>query len=277
MRFLKSLLILSLIASGIFLQSCDESDPVSDQMDHFEAVGLRIYSSGALVLEYYKGTVNDTLFAPVGGIGDHMEVKFLKDGKAEVDPPSDSDKSFAFEIENTSMLEIYQHPGEEGGYEFHLKGLQQGDTRMKFKILHNGHPDFTTDWIPVHIETQAGSHGEPVGLRIKDEATSNPLITVDSTGNVFGTIVVAAGDSTDHLVAFFFDSNGVEFQPDVAMHTLYYAITDTTIAGIEPPSQAEPWAFKIIGKTAGASGLNLGIYHDTTLAKTFTTVPITVN
>ena len=59
------------------------------------------------------------------------------------------------------MLEVWQHEGEEGGFEFHLRGLKIGVTEIEFFILHNGHSDYRSGLFPVVIEPQDGAAGEP--------------------------------------------------------------------------------------------------------------------
>ena len=50
------------------------------------------------------------------------------------------------------MVEVWQHPGEEGGYEFHLRGKKSGETTIEFKVNHDGHADFTSGDVKIVVQ-----------------------------------------------------------------------------------------------------------------------------
>lgn len=146
-RRILSFLILAL---SIFVFSCKD-DPLEPKMDHFEAEGIVFYQSGIKVAEIFRGVTQDTLFAQVGQTSVHFEVKFFDSNKNEMDPPDHTKQPFAWEIQDTSIVGTWQHPGEEGSYEFHLVGKQLGTTNMEFFIMHEGHADFRSGKIPVKV------------------------------------------------------------------------------------------------------------------------------
>lgn len=144
----KNILLFTVLT--LFLISCKD-DPLEPNMDHFEAEGIVFYQSGIKVGEIFRGVTQDTLFARVGETSPHFEVKFYNSNKDELDPPNADAKPFAWEIQDTNFVTVWQHPGEEGGYEFHLVGKQQGLTNIEFFIMHEGHPDFRSGKIAVKV------------------------------------------------------------------------------------------------------------------------------
>jgi len=145
----KSILLLFMI-TGLILVSCKD-DPLEPDIDHFEAEGIVFYQSGIKIGEIFRGITQDTLFARVGETSVHIEVKFFDTNKNELDPPDHSKQPFSWEIQDTTIVGIWQHPGEEGSYEFHLVGKQNGITNIEFFIMHEGHADFRSGKIPVKV------------------------------------------------------------------------------------------------------------------------------
>lgn len=151
MNYSRSLLFFIIIFSFSIL-GCSEDDLVTPQEEHFEAIGIVFFTSGIQIASILRGETSDTLKVALGQDSDHIDVKFYNEDEVIVDPPSDTEKTFAWEIDDESILEIHQHEGEEGGFEFHLEGLVQGVTQVEFFIDHEGHHDFRSGKIPVAIE-----------------------------------------------------------------------------------------------------------------------------
>lgn len=147
---LKKSILFILTFSVILFVSCKD-DPLEPDMDHFEAEGIVFYQSGIKIGEIFRGVTQDTLSARVGETSVHIEVKFLDPNKNELDPPDHTKQPFAWEIQDTTIVSIWQHPGEEGSYEFHLVGKQTGITNIEFFIMHEGHADFRSGKIPVKV------------------------------------------------------------------------------------------------------------------------------
>ncbi len=139
-----------ILTFSVTLFSCKD-DPLEPDMDHFEAEGVVFYQSGIKVAEIFRGITQDTLFAVVGQITSHFEVKFYNANKQEMDPPDHIVQPFAWELQDTSIVGVWQHPGEEGSYEFHLEGKQLGLTQIEFFIMHEGHADFRSGKLPIKV------------------------------------------------------------------------------------------------------------------------------
>lgn len=154
MNFKKLILyaFIILLPAVFFLNGCKDSDPVTPPEEHFEAIGIVLYQSGIQVLSILRGQTSDTLFAQVDSLSSGYDVKFYDENENIINPPDDEDITFGWTIDNPSLVEVYQHPGEEGGYEFHLRGLAAGTTKIEFMLVHGGHADFRSGKITVAVE-----------------------------------------------------------------------------------------------------------------------------
>ncbi len=145
------LILLFVLLSG---SSC-EDDPISSPTEHFEAVGIIIYSSGVKVFDYFgpdydptASAIDDTIKIQTG-LTPRWEAKFYDENRIEIESPVDPDNSFGAQIDNANLLNIQWNAGEEGSFSFYLNGLMPGSTKIKFQILHGDHPDFET--LPVVV------------------------------------------------------------------------------------------------------------------------------
>ncbi len=267
------LLILSLISILLFTVACNE-DPIAPQETHLKAIGMVFYTSGIEVARIMKGATNDTLSAPTNGLSDHYDIQFIDEDEKIIPPPSSATKTLAWEFDDNSIADVWQHADEQGAFEFHLKGLQTGETNVEFFVMHNDHSDFRSGKIPVKIEDKSGTTGVPIGLELNDEESGNILISINKT-QVVGQLSVNNSDTTNHLIVNFFDSKNNHFQPSVPPHALLVEVTDTNIVGITGLEVSEPWAFKLIGLNTGSTTITIKILHNGNVGVTFE--PITVN
>jgi hypothetical protein len=244
-----------IIAFGIILSAlypgCKEDNIVVPPADHYDAEGMMILNESLTDTVYYvfRGVAKpgmDTLKAPLGSLTPHWKVYFLDDNAQRLNPPTDPDKSFGWDITNPAVVEVFQDPGDR--WDFHLRGLSLGQTTMRFKILHAGHADFTTPFIPVIVDTSIS--GDATGIKIIDE-DSGELLYRDSSGVITGSLSVAFGDTSDHMVVYFLDKGGNTFQPPSPPHSLGFEVADENILGIDPPGADEPYAFRLIGRNLG--------------------------
>ena len=276
---LSKFILLLAALSLIILPACsdDDDNPLAPEEEHFEAVGIIFFSSGIQIAQILRGTATGELEAPVGGLSDHISVKFYDEDDNVIDPPENEEMSFSWEIEDETVVEVFQHEGEEGDFEFHLRGLKEGHSDIEFFVLHDDHADYRSGTIEVHVEDDSHAHGEPVGLKIVDEESGNVLATVNADGSVTGSLTLAAGTTTDHLEVKFFDEGGVEFQPEAPPHSLGITTANTSVVGITGQEAEEPWAFKLQGLSAGTTTITLSILHDGAVEETFAAINVTVN
>lgn len=269
----KVILILSLITILLFTASCEE-DPIAPQEEHLKAIGMVFYTSGIEVARIIKGVTSDTLTAPTGGLSDHIDIKFIDEEEKEFSPLSTATQTLAWEFENNSIADVWQHEGEEGSFEFHLKGLETGETNVEFFVMHNDHSDYRSGKIPVKVKNESGTTGVPIGLELSDEASGNLLISISNT-QVVGQLNVNNSDTTNHLEVEFFDSQDNHFQPAVPPHSLLVEVADESVVGITGQEENEPWAFKVVGLKTGSTTITIKILHDGNVGVSFE--PITVN
>ncbi len=245
--------------------------------EHFEAIGMQFSNSGIELARILRGVTTDTLEAPLGAISDHFEIKFFNEDEQLIDPPDGEHYTLGWEITDESKLAVWQHEGEEGGFEFHLRGLAEGVTTIEFFVVHEGHNDFRSGQIPVEIHHDEHAHGEPVGFKVIDEDSGNILVTANADGTVTGTLNLNNGETTDHLEVEFFDENGVEFQPQAPPHGLFIESANTNIVTITGQEEEEPYAFKLTGVAAGTTTITIGVMHDGSLEESFSPVTVNVN
>ena len=251
--------------------------------EEFEAEGLVIIESGYRFFRYFMGEIDsgegraEVLEAPIG-LTPHWRIMFLDENGDEIDPPEDPEFTFGWTIADPGILEVHQDEGDEGSFDFHLRGLQEGETTIVLKVDHDGHTDFSTQPIPVHMESKEGQHGEPVGVRLKEEDSGEVLVEapVAGEGTASATLSVAIGDTTDHVATFFFDEHDMEFQPEAQDETLGIAVADTSLLGLDPPVAPEYWAFRLIGKKAGTTTITLTILHDGEAEDTFAPISVAI-
>ena len=136
--------------SVAILSACSEDDPVTPPTDHEEAIGMVLYSSGVKVFSILRGVTTDTLRAETNVLSDHYEVRFYDEDENVFEADAEH-HSLSWAIADTTIVQVVQEAGEEGAFEFHLRGKTQGKTTIEFFILHEGHSDFRTGSIPVVV------------------------------------------------------------------------------------------------------------------------------
>lgn len=269
----KIVLLISFLTLIIFTISCEE-DPIAPQEEHLKAIGMVFYSSGIEVARIVKGITDDTLSVTTDGLSDHLDIKFIDEEENEVPPPSTETQTLAWEFEDNSIADIWQHEGEEGYFAFHLQGLQAGETNIEFFVMHNDHSDFRSGNIPIKVIDDSETTGIPIGLELSDETSNNILVSITNT-QVVGELNVNSSDSTNHLIVEFFDSQNNHFQPTAPPHSLFLEVADESIVGISGIDEIEPWAFKVVGLRTGSTTITIKILHDGNVGVSFE--PITVN
>ncbi len=146
-------IVFFVIVISLTITSCSkDDDPLSPSEEHFEAIGMVIYdASGKMTVKILRGETTDTLNAETGKRSDHFTVKFYNEDEVLVDAPEDEHHSFAAQIDDITIAKLWQHEGEEGGFEFHIDGLKSGITNIEFFIEHEGHADYRTGKIPLKV------------------------------------------------------------------------------------------------------------------------------
>ncbi|MEQ9568739.1 MAG: hypothetical protein RLN75_01000 [Longimicrobiales bacterium] len=135
------------------LGACDD-DPVGNEDEHQEPVGLVISTGGVDLVTVNGATVTGSLSVDAGQETAHLDVAFL-DEDGDRFTPEDADEWLRVTIANPAVAEWEQdEPGEFGG---HLHGESAGTTTAVFDLMHgavnssSAHPDYTSPPVPVVI------------------------------------------------------------------------------------------------------------------------------
>ena len=311
LAFQKLWILFALFSITLTVGCDDDDDPVSPHGDHFEAVGVYIKSSGVKLFDYYGPDLsnpNDVLGPLQLNVGDngHWHFNFYDSNKEIIDGPDDTDKFLVIEIKDTSVVEVWdahndiskivesngwiQFHFNSGVYEGHMKGISaNGDTRMRVKVFHVDHYDFTSPEIQVQVLNQVTTN-----LAKLFENTTELTVSYldDSSLNSYYSATFsdtlklsAAGSKT--LEAKFFKATmtetqsgydiqeGAQFSPPVPVHSLKVISSDENIVSIDQTGLGD-WEFKITGNNAGSCNITAYIYHDDLVGKAFHSIPVTV-
>jgi hypothetical protein len=142
------------------LQGCkDESNPSIPPSQHFEPEGwllindafqpLLVIWKGEIVSEWQGSQIQDVIYAPSNGLSDHYNIRFLDKDSNLMNPPSDSDYSMGWSLSDTTT--VFFIPDEAGGWGFHLEGRSSGTSSIELQVIHAGHVDLRTPFIPIII------------------------------------------------------------------------------------------------------------------------------
>ncbi|MFA7327407.1 MAG: hypothetical protein WC121_12125 [Candidatus Kapaibacterium sp.] len=164
MKLINSAILFSILFFSFLFVSCDNSDSVTPSENHFEAAGYIIKNEAdSTVFKVLKGQVDNTIaetFVLMLADGSHKyTVEFLDEEGNNIGIPEHDDHGeteeeeeheeheLNFEIEdiNLAQFDITE-------WEINLSPLKVGKTNFRIQILHEGHPDFTSPYVPMEIK-----------------------------------------------------------------------------------------------------------------------------
>ena len=151
--FKRSMSALSIFALALFMASCgDDDNPVEPDYhdDHAEAIGLIVRDSGAEIVRVESGQVIGDIEVGHGTETSLLSVRFIAEDGDLFTPDEDDDYALGWEIADESIAEVEQH-AEDGAWNFHILGLEEGETTIRIKINHEGHVDFVSPKIEIHV------------------------------------------------------------------------------------------------------------------------------
>ena len=146
---------ISIIAMSFALLAAgcgDDDNPVNAHQgeEHAEAVGLIIRNSGAEIIRYENGKISGEIDVGHGKETALLSVRFIaEDGDLFTPDPIDG-FSLGWEIADETVAEVDWHQ-EDGAWAFHIVGLADGKTTVRLKIMHEGHADFVSMPIEIHV------------------------------------------------------------------------------------------------------------------------------
>lgn len=127
-----------------------EDDHDHETGEHVEATGMVIKSSTGTQIAKQSGlTTSDTLVFQIGKT-ENLKISFLdEDGKELPDSSLEEGVYLAWTIQDSTKLSI---TNEKFSFSFAATGKgSEGNTKIEFRLMHMGHPDFTSVWFPVKI------------------------------------------------------------------------------------------------------------------------------
>ncbi|MER3329091.1 MAG: hypothetical protein RIF34_05880 [Candidatus Kapaibacterium sp.] len=160
-------LFLFVILFSLFLISCDDTETVTPSEEHFEAAGYIIKNEiDSTVFKVLKGQVDNTISASfvlmLADGSSKYTIEFLdEDGnnigvpeheehgahEEEEEHEDQEEHELSFEIEDMTLAQIDIHE-----WELDITPLLVGKTNCRIQILHEGHPDFTSPYVPFEIK-----------------------------------------------------------------------------------------------------------------------------
>ena len=145
-----------------WLPGCgDEPEPVAEMPEPAteltEAIGLIIRDSGAEIVRVESGEVTGEIEVGHGKETALLSVRFIAEDGDLFTPDEADDFSLGWEIADESIAEV-EHHAEDGAWAFHILGLEEGETTIHIKINHEGHSDFVSPEIEIHVSE--GGPGE---------------------------------------------------------------------------------------------------------------------
>lgn len=135
----------------LFVLSACTNSTGSEEEEHSDPEGFRLKMNGATLVEQLPGgsLTGEIELAP-GEESDLITIQFLDDDGDEFQPDK-PEYSLGYEFEDEGIAEFEQHT-EDGKWSFHIHAEAAGITDLHLKLMHNGHSDFTTLDIHVHVE-----------------------------------------------------------------------------------------------------------------------------
>jgi len=138
-----------IIAFALFsLFGCSDSNPVSGDEHHFEAVGCYVIQNTDTLIYYVNGIVKGEISVNSGSTSPLLLLRFISED-GDIGVPEEEEQSLSWEIANNSLAEASLDDNNDWG--FRISGLNQGSTTIVITILHGEHPDFVSKPFPLII------------------------------------------------------------------------------------------------------------------------------
>lgn len=142
-----------LLITGLFA-ACSNSTSSEDD-DHSEPAGFVLKLNGQNVVTQSPGSTTVTgEFELETGEETALITIFFLDEDGDEFQPDEPEFSLGAEFEDEGIAEFEQHE-EDGKWKFHIHAEAEGITEMTLMLMHNGHSDFETQEIHVHVEAPA--------------------------------------------------------------------------------------------------------------------------
>ncbi|RNC85622.1 MAG: hypothetical protein ED557_02285 [Balneola sp.] len=140
--------LLFLLVSGL-LVACSNS--TSSEEEHSDPEGFRLKMNGETVVEQLPGGTLTGEFELEPEEETALITIFFLDDDGDEFQPDEPEYSLGAVFEDEGIAEFEQHE-EDGVWSFHIHAEAEGITDLTLQLMHNGHSDFNTQAIHVHVE-----------------------------------------------------------------------------------------------------------------------------
>lgn len=127
-----------LLGGALLLSSCKKSSH-----DHIDAFGMAIFENNVQVAIQQGGTVSYTngshILLEEGQVTSPMTVRFL-DQNGDFIVIEDDD--YFLRIQNSNPVAVNAPLVEGESWQFRLAGLNEGESQLRFELMHVNHADF---------------------------------------------------------------------------------------------------------------------------------------
>ncbi|PKL80585.1 MAG: hypothetical protein CVV25_03520 [Ignavibacteriae bacterium HGW-Ignavibacteriae-4] len=151
MKLINSAILFSILFFSFLFVGCDNSDSVTPSENHFEAAGYIIKNEAdSTVFKVLKGQVDNLIaesFTLMFADGSQIySIEFLDENGDNISVP-DEEHTLLFEMEDNTFANFNITE-----WMININLLKVGKTNFRIQILHEGHPDFTSPYVPMEIK-----------------------------------------------------------------------------------------------------------------------------
>ncbi|MBK8233802.1 MAG: hypothetical protein IT349_16430 [Candidatus Eisenbacteria bacterium] len=223
------------------------------------------------------------LLAPVGGVNDSIDVRFVSPDRLLFAPEGEP-YTLGWEITDPSLVEVEVDPLDP--WRVLIRGKVAGTTTVRWKILHEGHSDYTSGPIPltVHVPNagDAGSADFVLKLNGVWVATGRDGVlfseTCGSRPPAVNLLTAAVGDTTDlfNFQRLTEDCRGEDY--DDAEYSLLFEFENGCMGGTvnHPEHWGEITLFHLVGVTAGRTHLRITVLRNDAIAYVTPPIPVEI-
>lgn len=207
--------------------------------------GLVLRVGGQVIAQVWQGVATGEVAIHHEEITGPIEVTFLDADSLEFTPGAEFD--LEVEIADTLIARLTDVQN----WNFSVEGLQLGMTTLQVKIEHEGHFDFVSPDIEVHVEEPF----EADGMVIRQNG--NPVVA-DWQGVREGFLACFHGADSDTFEVTFLDPDSVDFTPGEDFSLVF----EVTPGGIATPTATGDWSFLLHGDAVGTAEAVFKVGHE---------------
>lgn len=217
--------------------------------EHAEAEGLVLREDGEVIVTVDGAVVTGEIGIHPGESTGILTVAFVDEMGVEF-VPDEPDFSLDQVIGDTGIATFVSL----GDWSFRLDAVSEGVTDIQLGILHDGHLDYQSPAIEIHVEEH---HEEAEGLVLRIDGAE--VLRVEGAV-VTGELIAPLGGWTETVVVTFLAEDGDEFVPDEPEEfVLTETLADPAAITFE---KIGDYSFRIHGDTSGPTTMQLGIFHE---------------